>query len=579
MPDSGMNNESQESNMSGVNRRKYLGALGTALGVTLAGCSNQQDPDAADSDGTTETGGGGNTDGNQDTNGDSGSGTKTLTQVSFLDPFTLDPALIADNPTVNAVTQAYDQFLTYKSEDNQISPHIASDWERSGNTYTFQLRDDVTFHSGNDLTAEDVKYSIERALAIGGTPASQWGTVLTPDNVVVEDDYTISMTTSQPTGPFLDQLSWLFIVDSEVVEENANSEGNYGEHGDYAMEWINTNSAGSGPFQVESRTTGEQIVYTANEDYWGGWPDGHFDRVVYQVTPEVATLKQQFENGTADLSDINLSVSAYQDLIESDAVDVAQNMGVKAWMIHMNTQQEFLQDADLRRGISYAINYGQIGNLYTDAASRFHAPIPDTMWGHNPEIEGNSYDPEMAQQHFDAASVDPNEVELDYHWVSGNTIQRQIGLQMQSDLQEYGITLNVNQTPWTDLTGQQTQGVEGTVDMSIYFWGAATGDPSSLLYRQFHSKFWSQDSGSYYTSSLYENSKVNQLLEDAQRSFDRETREQLYQEAQQLIMEDAPVLTLYNQPQQQVMQPDIEGHTFVQPNWTSITQRMNSYYS
>jgi len=555
-----------------TNRRRYLGAFGTALGVAVAGCLSQQDPDA---DETQEEGANGDTDNSQT----SENGVKTLTQVSFLDPFSLDPALIADNPTVNAVTQAYDQFLTYDSEDNEISPHIATEWERSGNTYTFQLRDDVTFHSGRNLTAEDVKYSIERVLAIGGTPATQFGTVLTPDSVVVEDDYTITMTTTQATGPFLDQLSWLFIVDSELIEENANSDGNYGEHGDYATEWINTDSAGSGPFQVENRTTGEQIVYSAYEDYWRELPDGHYDRVIYQVTPEVATIKQQFENGTAQLSDINLSVSAYQDLIENDAVDVTQNMGVKAWIIHVNTQHEHLGDADFRRGISYAINYEQIGNLYTDTAERLHAPIPNTMWGHNPDIEGYSYDPEMAQQHFDAASVDPNGAELDYHWVSGNTIQRQIGLQMQSDLQEYGITLNVNQTPWTDLTGQQTEGVEGTVDMSIYFWGAPTGDPSSLLYRQFHSQFWTQDSGSYYTSSLYENSEVDQLLEEAQRSYDREAREQNYQEAQQSLMEDAPVLTLYNQPQQQVIQPDIQGHTFVQPNWTSITQRMDNYYS
>jgi peptide/nickel transport system substrate-binding protein len=579
MPDSGTGNGPEEQIMSDVNRRKYLGALGTALGVGMAGCSNQQDPDAADAEDTTQAGTSDNTGGDQNTNDGSGGGTKTLTQVSFLDPFSLDPALIADIPTVNAVTQAYDQFLTYDSEDNQISPHIATDWDRSGNTYTFQLREDVTFHSGRDLTAQDVKYTIERVLAIGGTPATQFGTVLTPDSVVVEDDYTISMTTSQPTGPFLDQLSWLFIVDSELIEENASSDGNYGDHGDYATDWINTNSAGSGPFQVESRSTGDRIVYSAYEDYWKDWPDGHYDRAVYQVTPEVATIKQQFNNGTAQMSDLNLSVSAYQDLMENDSVNVEQNMGVKAWTIHMNTQHEVLGDADFRRAISYAVNYGQIGSLYTDAAQRISAPIPDTMWGHNPDIDEYSYDPEMAQQHFDAAGVDPNGVELDYHWVAGNTIQRQIGLQMQSDLQEYGITLNVNQSPWSDLTGQQTQGASGAVDMSIFFWNPPTGDPSSLLYRQFHSQFWSEDSGSYYASSLYENSEVDQLLEEAQRSYDRETREQNYQEAQQLIMDDAPVMTLYNQPQLHVLAPEIEGYNFVQPAWTSVTQRMSNLYS
>ncbi|MFB6186158.1 MAG: ABC transporter substrate-binding protein, partial [Halobacteriaceae archaeon] len=428
-------------------------------------------------------------------------------------------------------------------------------------------------------TAQDVKYSIERVLAIGGTPASQFGTVLSPENVVVEDDYTISMTTAKPTGPFLDQLSWLFIVDSELIEENAKSSGNYGEHGDYATDWINTNSAGSGPFKVESRTTGQQIVYSAYDDYWKEWPDGHYDQIVYQVTPEVATIKQQFRNNTAQMSDLNLSVSAYRDLMESDSVEVEQNMGVKAWTIHMNTQHEVLQDTEFRRGISNAVNYSNIGNLYTDASERLHSPIPDTMWGHNPNIEGYSYDPEQAQQHFNAAGVDPNGVELDYHWVAGNTIQRQIGLQMQSDLQEYGITLNVNQTPWTGLTGQQTQGAQGAVDMTIFFWNPPTGDPSSLLYRQFHSKFWSQDSGSYYTSSFYENPEVDQLLEEAQRSYDRETRKQNYQEAQQLIMDDAPVMTLYNQPQMHVLQPDIQGYKFVQPAWTSITQRLNHLYS
>lgn len=574
--------ESQESTPAQANksRRKFIqtvsGSVAVGSSVLLAGCST------GDESGSPTDGGGGG--GDADDAGDSGNGgssdQSTITFASRLDPFTLDPHLIADIPTATVAMQAYDNFFAYPGENNEITPRVAEDWSLSEDslTYTFTIRDGIKFHDGKDLVAEDVKYSMDRALRMGGTPASYFGSQLSPDNVVVVDDSTVEMTLDQPVAPFIPALSWLFIVNSELVEENASSDGNFGEYGDYGSGWLSANSAGSGPWEITERETGSRIVWQANDDYWRDWPDNSFDEAVYDVISEAATLKQTLIGGGATMSDGNNSVSFFADLDEASEVTVKKNLGVRAFTIHMNTQHELLQDVNLRRGISYALNYDELGSIFSDSSKRFYGPIPEGMWGHNPDLQGYEHNQSKAQEEFDNASVSTDSIEINYHGVAGNNTERLIGLQLQSNLQEYGINLNVHQTPWSDLIGQQTQGPSGAVDMTIFFWVGPFSDPSSLMYNQYHSKFWTADGGSYPTSSFYENQQVDALLEDAQRTHDMSEREQMYQQAQELIMEDAPIITLYNSAFQQALQPGLQGYDFIRPYQISNTQRLNQFY-
>ena len=141
--------------------------------------------------------------------------------------------------------------LTFPNNDGTISPLVAESWESDseGRVYTFYLRDDVLFHSGNKLTAEDVKFTMDRMLAMGEGLAYLYHGVVSSTEVL--DEHTVKFTLNEPSGTFPTALTRLYILDSALVKENIDPSGSYGEFGDYGKAWLTTNDAGSGPYKIK----------------------------------------------------------------------------------------------------------------------------------------------------------------------------------------------------------------------------------------------------------------------------------------------------------------------------------------
>jgi peptide/nickel transport system substrate-binding protein len=165
-------------------------------------------------------------------------------------PTYTDPAVGNDQSDVITMINLYDS-LVFPGVDGQPVPHLASSWESSddGLEYVFHLRDDVKFHSGNALTAQDVVYSMKRMLAIGEGFAYLYLDVI--EDVKAEDDYTVKFTLSNSFGPFVGSLIRFQIVDSVLLTQHYDmSVSSYGEAGDYGKTWLLTNDAGSGPYKA-----------------------------------------------------------------------------------------------------------------------------------------------------------------------------------------------------------------------------------------------------------------------------------------------------------------------------------------
>src|SRR5690554_1364114 len=180
-----------------------------------------------------------------------------LVQASrFDDIISLDPAEMYEISAFEIVTNAYDKLVAYDIEDtSRIVPQLAEAWEISedGTTFTFKLREDVTFHSGNPFTAEDVVYSLARFAALDKGPAFLIHDLgMTPDNyedvLRAVDEHTFEMTLDQGYAPsfVLNVLSGgtFSIVDSALVRENK-------VEGDWGSAWLKNHSAGSGPFRLD----------------------------------------------------------------------------------------------------------------------------------------------------------------------------------------------------------------------------------------------------------------------------------------------------------------------------------------
>ncbi|MFR8854536.1 MAG: ABC transporter substrate-binding protein [Oscillospiraceae bacterium] len=182
-------------------------------------------------------------------------------------PVYVDPGVASKDADMMAAVNMYDS-LTFPNNDGTISPLVAESWESDseGKVYTFYLRDDVLFHSGNKLTAEDVKFTMDRMLTMGEGLAYLYHGVVSSTEVL--DEHTVKFTLNEPSGTFPTALTRLYILDSALVKENIDPSGSYGEFGDYGKAWLTTNDAGSGPYKIKEMRTEEYVLMEQSDNYW-----------------------------------------------------------------------------------------------------------------------------------------------------------------------------------------------------------------------------------------------------------------------------------------------------------------------
>lgn len=241
-------------------------------------------------------GNGGETKGNVG-GGDSGAN-KTIVIGGQSDLVTLDPGNMYE-PYANMVSYAaYD--MLYRVESGTMGtpePSVATSYEvdEAGLVYTFPLRDDVVFASGNPLTAHDVVWSVNRVLNMPESNA--YANIKIVDKVEALDDHTVQFTLVQPDASFLVKLTSnaYCILDSEVVKEHGGSDTG----GDTAQAWLNTTSAGSGPYIIKSWTQKEQLVFEKNPNYWG--EAKNIDTIIFREMTSVDAQINALKNNEVDI--------------------------------------------------------------------------------------------------------------------------------------------------------------------------------------------------------------------------------------------------------------------------------------
>lgn len=180
----------------------------------------------------------------------------------------------------------------------ELQPWLAESWEVSadGLVYTVQIHDNAIFHDGTPVTAEAVVYSTERPLWINQGPATLFTGILAPGKTQALNTFTVQFTLEQSYSPFLDLLSWLFIVNPAVVEANLGDD-------DDKM-FLSTNDAGSGPYTVADQNLGVNYEFVAVENYWRGWEtDNYPTRIIRRVMPD-ASQRRLALRPVANYSDV-----------------------------------------------------------------------------------------------------------------------------------------------------------------------------------------------------------------------------------------------------------------------------------
>lgn len=291
----------------------------------------------------------------------------TLVQAYRIDDIiTLDPAEVFEFSTSEYINQVYDRLVYYNAQDpSNFLPGIAESWTVSddGKTFTFKIRDGVKFHSGNPLTAEDAAYSLRRAIKLNLSPAfivGQFG--LTAENVdqmvTAPDARTLVFKTDKAYAPsfVLNCLGSTVssVVDAKTVEANA-------KNGDFGHEWLNTHSAGSGPYKLAAWKPNESLVLDRFDDYYQGKPG--FRRIFFRHVLDPTSQMLLLQKGDVDIAR-GLTGEQIESLKSNPDITLQEVPRGAMWYFSMNTQVEPLKKVEVRQALKYLIDYqGMAGSF------------------------------------------------------------------------------------------------------------------------------------------------------------------------------------------------------------------------
>jgi len=532
---------------------RTLLALSLLVVLALAACSDDstttEDPEES-SDQETEEENNSNEGNNNDENASEGSEDDTLVFGRGADSKQLDPSKVTDGESIYVTQQIYDQLVTYEQDSTEVKAALAKDWETSedGKVWTFELREDVTFHDGTSFEAEDVVYNFERwttsdefiyyGYMFGG---HEDGII---ESVEAVDEYTVEFTLTDPNAPFIQTLAMppFGIASPDAVEE-------HGE--DYFK-----NPVGTGPFEFVDWARGDRIELERNEDFWG--QKAGVQNLTFRVIPDNGARFMELQSGSIDLM-LGLNPQDLEPAENADGVQVFRRPSMNVGYMAMNTDKEGpLADKKVRQAINLAVDKKELIKLFEGLGKSAKNPMPPSLWGYNDDIDPYGYDVEKAKTLLaEAGYGDGVDITL-YTMPNPRPYMPQpkvTAQAIQQMLKEANINVEIVENDWeTHLEVTQN----GEHDMALLGWTGDNGDPDNFLYVLLDKD--NAKVGSAGNIAFYKNDEVHDLLKSAQVEMEQSKRAEYYKEAQEIIHEDAPWLPIAHTTPPLVGKDNIEGY-------------------
>lgn len=473
---------------------------------------------------------------------------KILVMGSAVDVYTIDPAVGFDEATSSAIKSMYDNLYRHTDNPPRTMPWLAERYEVSDDTkeWTFYLRKDAKFHDGSPVTAEDVVYSAKRLMRIGEGPASIFKGIIDENSAEAVDNYTVKFKLLKPFAPFLNIIPWLFVVNSKIVKEH--------EGDDLGRKWLETNEAGSGPFTIKKIVPGEVYEFEAVENYWRGWPEeGRLAGYVRKVIRDASDRRKALESGEIHMADW---MSPDDQLVLRDVygMTLIEEPTINTYEIKMNTKRGYTANIHVRKAISYAFDYNALAMLWSGRAPLLKGPLPAGSEWVNRNLNVYGLDMEKAKEELSKSPWPNGGFELDYVYVVGLEEERLTGLIIKSQLAQLNITVNIIPISWTDVVALFSD-PNKSPDIFPLYSSSAYSDPDNYLWSAYHSS----NAGAWTNPGHYQNAEVDRLLEEARTTIDKEKRKQLYDRAQEIIVEDAPNIFGVSPPDFHVWSPKVKG--------------------
>lgn len=459
----------------------------------------------------------------------------------YSDPPTLDPHLVVDGTSFGIVVELFSGLVSLNRE-LRIVPELAESWEvlEGGTVYEFKLRPDILFSNGDPVTAQDFKWSLERAAnpdTASAVSETYLGDIVGMIDVIegragdasgiqVIDDRTIRITIDAPKAYFLAKLTYptAYVLNRENVENGGNG-------------WTD-NPVGTGAFQLSEYRIGQRIRLARNENYWDR--NAFLDEVLFNLSGGVSMA--MYENDEIDITGVGLAdldrVNDPTEPLNLDLVDTPAQFGVQ--YVGFNVDKPPFDDPKFRQALNLAVDKELISSqVFANLFEPAYGIIPPDFPGFNPELEGLRYDLDRAKQLLaESRYADESTRPRIIVTVPGSGGSPGLDVEVIADMwsRDLGVKVEIQQVEWAtylqDLNRKRLQAWGGVA------WQADYPDPQDFV----DILFYSETQGN---RGNYSNARVDELIVQARTEQDIQKRIDLYQEAERIIVEEAAWLPLW----------------------------------
>ena len=472
----------------------------------------------------------------------------TLVIAAPATPQSLDCNFDVSLGTFEAIAVLYDNLLEFKKipdpkqsgafrEDTADHPDLPAglaiqgklaesfELDPAGKFIRFQLRQGIKSNWGNELTADDVKWSWDRKFELGAIGAFFLSTLglEKKDGVKVEGKYTVSINLDNP-NPLLAKLQpnlYNPIYDSTKCKQESNSDD------PWARKFLENNSAGFGPYRLDQLQRGQQAVFKARDDYYRGKPA--MDTVVFREVPTSATRASLLQGGAVDIAQYLQPLEIIKLRGEKGVAVDSVDASFMIWL-ELNAQIEPFGNAKVRQAMNFAFPQEQVlKTVFQGIASPLNGCMPNIYPGFTNQFWKYKYDPEMAKALLKEAGMSSGfKTSLAYN--AGDPVQEPIAILYQTALRDIGVELELRKIPpatFYNAVSERKQPIIFYVDSP---WCPDVGYSMTLYF----------NSKSFVNYSNYKNDDVDALIRDTARTNDQAKRLEMMTTAQGTVMAEAP---------------------------------------
>ena len=456
------------------------------------------------------------------------------------EPTTFEVHFITDVNTARANVQIYETLV--RNVGTTIEPWLAESWTTSEDelTWTFKLREGVTFHDGTPFNAEAVKYNIER-FQNPAVAAPRASTVDMISKVEVISEYEVALSTDEPYGPMLGQISNynLSMMSPAALEK-------YGTD-------ISLHPCGTGALMIKEWIPGSSLVMTSYDGYWG--EKSTIDNLTFKFVGEDSSRVMMLQSGDADVAPV---AAAQISQIESDPnVAVQVETGYRTIYLGMNTSRAPFDDVRVRQAVAYAIDKQAIIDHVLEGYAQYPSGIESTVIPYSAQdLDPYTYNVEKSRELLKEAGYEDG-LNIVFHTCEGRyPMDRMVAEVCQSMLAEVGITAELQVVEWGAYSAMTTEGKE--TQLFLLGKGSPSGDPDYTLDLCFGT-----DKG--MNNTQYSDSEIDKWLIEQRQTTDPAVREEILYKIQKKVNDDCPQAVLYYEQQTFGCASDVTGFV-VLPN-------------